>query len=128
METILTTYRGPGTGKTLTAERYKSCRSPKTKGRSRLIVLRSVAEIAEKPLYRVTCGDIGTDPEDVEKVEYSQDDYRYLFYFDRLLRSFSIWKVYCISGKFGTAVSVHTLFFRGDITSQHELTLQSRAS
>lgn len=28
----------------------------------------SVAEIAEKPLYRVTCGDIGTDPEAVEKV------------------------------------------------------------
>jgi AAA+ superfamily predicted ATPase len=36
-----------GTGKTLTAE--------------------SVAEIAEKPLYRVTCGDIGTDPEGVER-------------------------------------------------------------
>ena len=28
----------------------------------------SVAEIAEKPLYRVTCGDIGTNPEAVEKV------------------------------------------------------------
>ena len=27
----------------------------------------SVAEIAEKPLYRVTCGDIGTDPDSVEK-------------------------------------------------------------
>lgn len=27
----------------------------------------SVAEIAQKPLYRVTCGDIGTDPKDVEK-------------------------------------------------------------
>lgn len=26
----------------------------------------SVAEIAEKPLYRVTCGDIGTEPEQVE--------------------------------------------------------------
>ncbi|CRK09940.1 hypothetical protein BN1723_009099 [Verticillium longisporum] len=36
----------PGTGKTLTAE--------------------SVAEIAEKPLYRVTCGDIGTDAKEVE--------------------------------------------------------------
>jgi SpoVK/Ycf46/Vps4 family AAA+-type ATPase len=35
------------TGKTLTAE--------------------SVAEFAEKPLYRVTCGDIGTDAESVEK-------------------------------------------------------------
>ncbi|KAL1595286.1 hypothetical protein SLS60_009976 [Paraconiothyrium brasiliense] len=39
--------KGPGTGKTLTAE--------------------SVAEIAEKPLFRVTCGDIGTKPEEVEK-------------------------------------------------------------
>ena len=38
---------GPGTGKTFTAE--------------------SVAELAEKPLFRVTCGDIGTKPEDVEK-------------------------------------------------------------
>jgi SpoVK/Ycf46/Vps4 family AAA+-type ATPase len=27
----------------------------------------SVAEIAEKPLYRVTCGDIGTEPREVEK-------------------------------------------------------------
>jgi SpoVK/Ycf46/Vps4 family AAA+-type ATPase len=40
-------HGGPGTGKTLTAE--------------------SVAEIAEKPLYRVTCGDIGTKAEDVER-------------------------------------------------------------
>ncbi|KAH7125899.1 hypothetical protein EDB81DRAFT_810137 [Dactylonectria macrodidyma] len=37
----------PGTGKTLTAE--------------------SVAEHAKKPLYRVTCGDIGTKPEAVER-------------------------------------------------------------
>ncbi len=41
-------HGGPGTGKTLTAE--------------------SVAEFAEKPLYRDTCGDIGTKAEDVEKV------------------------------------------------------------
>ncbi|KIL93768.1 hypothetical protein FAVG1_02329 [Fusarium avenaceum] len=40
-------HGGPGTGKTLTAE--------------------SVAEVAEKPLYRVTCGDIGTKAEDVEQ-------------------------------------------------------------
>jgi SpoVK/Ycf46/Vps4 family AAA+-type ATPase len=44
---ILLLHGGPGTGKTLTAE--------------------SIAEYAEKPLYRVTCGDIGTDPEGVEK-------------------------------------------------------------
>ncbi|KAJ5452767.1 ATPase AAA-type core [Penicillium cf. griseofulvum] len=44
---ILLLHGGPGTGKTLTAE--------------------SVAEIAERPLYRVTCGDIGTKPEEVEK-------------------------------------------------------------
>jgi SpoVK/Ycf46/Vps4 family AAA+-type ATPase len=44
---IILLHGGPGTGKTLTAE--------------------SVAEFAEKPLYRVTCGDIGTDPESVEK-------------------------------------------------------------
>lgn len=44
---IMLLHGGPGTGKTLTAE--------------------SVAEIAEKPLYRVTCGDVGTKAEDVEK-------------------------------------------------------------
>jgi hypothetical protein len=27
----------------------------------------SVAEIAEKPLYRVTCGDMGTEARDVER-------------------------------------------------------------
>jgi len=43
---ILLLHGGPGTGKTLTAE--------------------SVAEIAEKPLYPVTCGDIGTNPQEVE--------------------------------------------------------------
>ncbi|KAJ0161401.1 hypothetical protein CTA2_6291 [Colletotrichum tanaceti] len=44
---IMLLHGGPGTGKTLTAE--------------------SVAEIARKPLYPVTCGDIGTEPRDVEK-------------------------------------------------------------
>lgn len=44
---ILLLHGGPGTGKTLTAE--------------------SIAEYAKRPLYRVTCGDIGTDPENVEK-------------------------------------------------------------
>ncbi|KAL3443418.1 P-loop containing nucleoside triphosphate hydrolase protein [Aspergillus insuetus] len=44
---ILLLHGGPGTGKTLTAE--------------------SVAELTCKPLYRVTCGDIGTNAEDVER-------------------------------------------------------------
>ncbi|KAI8955849.1 hypothetical protein F4801DRAFT_586532 [Xylaria longipes] len=44
---ILLLHGSPGTGKTLTAE--------------------SVAEIAEKPLYRVTCADIGTKAEEAEK-------------------------------------------------------------
>ncbi|KAL9579549.1 MAG: hypothetical protein Q9212_005049 [Teloschistes hypoglaucus] len=43
---IVLLHGGPGTGKTLTAE--------------------SVAEIAEMPLYGVTCGDVGTSPEAVE--------------------------------------------------------------
>ncbi|KAI3547735.1 hypothetical protein CABS03_10065 [Colletotrichum abscissum] len=44
---IMLLHGSPGTGKTFTAE--------------------SVAEIAKKPLYSVTCGDIGTDPAEVEK-------------------------------------------------------------
>jgi Cdc6-like AAA superfamily ATPase len=40
-------YGGPGTGKTLTVE--------------------SLSELARTPLYHVTLGDIGTDPEDAEK-------------------------------------------------------------
>ncbi|GAP85125.2 putative AAA family ATPase [Rosellinia necatrix] len=46
---IILLHGGPGTGKTFTAE--------------------SVAEMAEKPLFRVTCGDIGTKPEVVENNE-----------------------------------------------------------
>lgn len=44
---IILSHGSPGSGKTLTAE--------------------SVAEIAERPLYRATCGDIGTNPIDVEQ-------------------------------------------------------------
>ncbi|RSL55289.1 hypothetical protein CEP53_007159 [Fusarium sp. AF-6] len=44
---IMLLHGSPGTGKTFTAE--------------------SVAEIAKKPLYPVTCGDIGTEPQQVER-------------------------------------------------------------
>ncbi|KAK7420310.1 hypothetical protein QQZ08_010443 [Neonectria magnoliae] len=44
---LILLHGGPGTGKTLTAE--------------------SIAEVQERPLYRVTCGDIGIEPKDVEQ-------------------------------------------------------------
>ena len=44
---IILLHGGPGTGKTFTAE--------------------GVAEFAEKPLLRVTCGDVGTKAETVDK-------------------------------------------------------------
>lgn len=45
---LILLHGGPGTGKTLTAE--------------------SIAEEQKRPLYRVTCGDIGVEPRDVEDV------------------------------------------------------------
>ncbi len=45
---LILLHGGPGTGKTLTAE--------------------SIADQQERPLYRVTCGDIGTEPAEVERV------------------------------------------------------------
>ena len=45
---LILLHGGPGTGKTLTAE--------------------SIAEVQERPLYRVTCGDIGIEPREVEQV------------------------------------------------------------
>lgn len=44
---VILLHGGPGTGKTLTAE--------------------TVAEISERPLYRVTCGNLGTSAKDVEE-------------------------------------------------------------
>jgi ATP-dependent Lon protease len=44
---IVLLHGAPGTGRTFTAE--------------------GVAEFAEKPLFRVTCGDVGTEAEVVEK-------------------------------------------------------------
>lgn len=49
---LILLHGGPGTGKTLTAE--------------------SIAEEQERPLYRVTCGDIGIEPREVETVCQTQ--------------------------------------------------------
>lgn len=61
---IILLHGSPGTGKTLTAERsvFRLRKASHISNRSP-----SVAEIAEKPLYRVTCGDIGTDVDEVER-------------------------------------------------------------
>jgi len=52
---LILLHGGPGTGKTLTAE--------------------SIAETQERPLYRVTCGDIGIEPSEVEEVSPSEIGY-----------------------------------------------------
>ena len=64
------------------------------------LTLASVAEIAEKPLYRVTCADIGTNPEVVEKVAWvltSFLGYSYLTFHSTLRRFY-------ILGKYGDVV------------------------
>lgn len=48
---LILLHGSPGTGKTLTAE--------------------SIAEHNEMPLYRVTCGDVGMEPAEVEQVSIS---------------------------------------------------------
>lgn len=58
---VILLHGGPGTGKTFTAE--------------------GVAEIAERPLYRPTCGDISTEPETVEK------SLEHIFYLGSILES-----------------------------------------
>lgn len=80
---IMLLHGGPGTGKTLTAgnesAEFRSLESYSRLSRevsydnsSPSVIqaaepLHSVAETAEMPLYRVTCGDIGTSAEAVEK-------------------------------------------------------------
>ncbi|KAF4967878.1 hypothetical protein FSARC_4645 [Fusarium sarcochroum] len=62
---VMLLHGGPGTGKTLTAGRFFFCSFIVSHKAN--IFPESVAEYVEKPLYGVTCGDIGTKPEDVEK-------------------------------------------------------------
>ncbi|KAL1626003.1 hypothetical protein SLS56_007061 [Neofusicoccum ribis] len=52
---IMLLHGSPGTGKTYHLLCYKT------------LTAESIAELTHKPLYRVTCGDIGTEPEAVEK-------------------------------------------------------------
>ncbi|KAI0403448.1 hypothetical protein F4802DRAFT_599046 [Xylaria palmicola] len=59
---IMLLHGGPGTGKTLTAGKDMIIAN-----HTHLTHENSVAELAEMPLYSVTCGDIGTSPEAVEK-------------------------------------------------------------
>lgn len=72
---IILLHGSPGTGKTLTAERFVPRKPKPNISRFQgygslskdLLTIFSVAEIAKKPLYRVTCGDIGIEPTQVEK-------------------------------------------------------------
>ncbi|KAK8043796.1 AAA family ATPase [Apiospora phragmitis] len=65
---IMLLHGGPGTGKTLTAGKSSKI-SSQVSMHSPLLNYKAnyVAELAEIPLYSVTCGDIGTNPEAVEK-------------------------------------------------------------
>lgn len=58
-----------------------------------------MAEIAKKPLYRVTCGDIGTNADEVEKVRDSWEKQC-----SKLINS-SIWRRFCYLERSGDAVS-----------------------
>ena len=125
---IMLLHGGPGTGKTLTAGRLfllcimysrkiltgrqnrkhsqNSPDSPDSPDNSvdSYLTLVSVAELVEKPLYRVTCGDIGTTPGDVEKVWPSADIYpRYKPNIPSILRPFFA------LAKSGAAVSISCL-------------------
>jgi hypothetical protein len=78
---LILLHGGPGTGKTLTAE--------------------SIAETQERPLYRVTCGDIGIEPTQVEQVSsvpnYINSDFPNLY-------GTSTSKPFSPSGRLGDAV------------------------
>ena len=61
---IILLHGSPGTG-TMAYRRGQSECADNVLGKT--LTAESVAEVARKPLYRVTCGDIGTDAESVEK-------------------------------------------------------------
>ena len=65
----------------------------------------SVAEIAKKPLYRVTCGDIGTDAEKVEEVCWSRPIILKCY-----LTKGSTLKLYSTLARYGIAVSRKILY------------------
>lgn len=83
---LILLHGGPGTGKTLTAE--------------------SIAEEQERPLYRVTCGDIGVEPVEVEKVSKTPE-YRHTSDFEELT-SWSISNPCLSSGRHGVAVRIES--------------------
>lgn len=65
----------------------------------------SVAEIAKKPLYRVTCGDIGTDAEKVEEVCWSRPIILKCY-----LTNGSTSKLYSTLARYGIVVSRKILY------------------
>jgi len=81
-------------------ERYNPLADTALKKHTVLMYYHSVAELAHKPLYRVSCGDIGTNVDAIDKVDLPST----LFYNVILTFCHSIFRMYYIWAEYGAVV------------------------